>query len=216
MLFTEKSVAEFLDALASRAPVPGGGSGAALGGASAAALISMVCNLTVGKRGYEDVQGAMSDLLDKSEALRKELAELLEADTQVYSKVMAAYRKPRKTPEQRRAREEAMEVALKEAAEVPLAIAQRCAQIVDLALPAAEMGNQWAVSDAGAGVLLAEASMRAALLNVYINLSSIKELSEVKDEGYAQRVLARIEAITGGKAETRERVLEIVRERIGA
>ena len=208
VVFIEKRVSEFLDALASKEPVPGGGSAAALGGALGAALISMVCNLTVGKKGCQDVEKPMVDLLTKSEALRGQLAELLEADTQVYGRVMAAYRRPRKTPEQKQVREAAMQTALKEAAEVPLAIAECCAQIVDLALPAAEMGNQWAVSDAGAGVLLAEASMRAVLLNVYINLSSIK------DEDYAQRTLARIATVTAGKDETKERVLKIVRERI--
>jgi len=208
-VFTEKSVDQFLDALASKEPAPGGGSGAALGGALAAALVSMVCNLTIGKKGYEDVQEPMADLLRKSEAIRNELPQLLEADTQVYGKVMAAYRQPRKTPEQKRARNIAMQGALKEATEVPLSIAQRCAQVVELSLPAAEMGNQWAVSDAGVGVLLADASMRAALLNVYINLSSIK------DKDYVQQTLAHVETITGGKDEFRERVLKIVREKIG-
>lgn len=208
-MFTEKSVDQFLDALASKKPAPGGGSGAALGGALAAALVSMVCNLTIGKKGYGDVQEPMADLLRKSEAIRNELPQLLEADTQVYGKVMAAYRQPRKTPEQKRARNITMQGALKEATEVPLSIAKRCAQVVELSLPAAEMGNQWAVSDAGVGVLLADASMRAALLNVYINLSSIK------DKDYVQQTLARVETITGGKDEFRERVLKIVREKIG-
>lgn len=208
-MFTEKSVDEFLDALASKEPAPGGGSGAALGGALAAALVSMVCNLTIGKKGYEDVQEPMADLLRKSEAIRNELPQLLEADTQVYGKVMAAYRQPRKTPEQKRARNIAMQGALKEATEVPLSVAERCAQVVELSLPAAEMGNQWAVSDAGVGVLLADASMRAALLNVYINLSSIK------DKDYVQQTLAHVETITRGKDEFRERVLKIVRGKIG-
>ena len=103
-----------------------------------------------------------------------------------------------------------MQAALKEAAEVPLTVADRCGQLVDLALPAAEMGNQWAVSDAGVGVLLAEASLHAALLNVYINLSSIKDVD------YVRETLARIQAITDGKGETKERVMAIVREKIGA
>ncbi len=93
---------------------------------------------------------------------------------------------------------------------MPLTIAERCAQIIELALPAAQMGNQWAVSDAGVGALLAEACMHAALLNVYINLSSIK------DEEYCQKTRARIEAITRGKGELKERVMAIVREKIGA
>jgi formiminotetrahydrofolate cyclodeaminase len=209
-MFIEKTVSEFLDALASKEPVPGGGSAAALGAALAAALVSMVCNLTIGKKGYEAVQEAMSEILKKSEALRHELPQLLEKDTQVYGQVMAAYRQPQKTPEQKQARQVAMQAALKEAAEAPLTVAERCAQIISLALPAAEMGNQWAVSDAGVAALLAEASMHAALLNVYINLASIQ------DETYVRETKARIEAITRGKAELKEQVMTVVRQKIGA
>ncbi len=209
-MFTELRVTEFLDALASKEPVPGGGSGAALAGALASALVSMVCNLTIGKKGYEEVEGPMADLLAKSEALRQELPQLLEADTQVYSRVMAAYRLPRKSDEDKAAREAAMQQALKEAAEVPLTIAERCAQVVDLAMPAAEMGNQWAVSDAGVGVLLAEAAMRAALLNVTINLASIKDAAFVEDAE------ARIAALTADKAEIKDRVMAIVDAKIRA
>ena len=208
-MFIEQRVTEFLDALASKEPVPGGGSGAALGGALAAALVSMVCNLTIGKKGYEGVSAAMSDILAKSEALRGELPQLLEADTQVYSKVMEAYRLPRKTPEEKAAREAAYQQALKEAAQVPLTIAERCGQIVELALPAAEMGNQWAVSDAGVGALLAEACLHAALLNVTINLASIS------DAAYIQATQAKMAAITAGKDRTKERVLAIVHQKIG-
>ena len=103
-----------------------------------------------------------------------------------------------------------MQQALEEAAEVPLTIAERCSQIVDLAMPAAEMGNQWAVSDAGVGVLLAEAAMRAALLNVTINLASIK------DAGFVQDVEARIAAFTADKAEAKDRVMSVVNEKIRA
>ncbi len=148
-MFTDMTVKEFLEALASSEPTPGGGSGAALGGALGAALVSMVCNLTIGKKGYEGVSERLSGVLADTEALRKELPNLLEGDTQVYGRVMEAYRLPRKTPEQKQAREDAMQKALKEAAQVPMTIAERCSRIVDLALPAAEMGNQWAVSDAG-------------------------------------------------------------------
>jgi formiminotetrahydrofolate cyclodeaminase len=152
----------------------------------------------------------MTGILEKSEALRHELPQLLEEDTQVYGRVMAAYRQPRDTPEEKRAREAAMQAALKEAAEAPLTVADRCAQIIDLALPAAEMGNQWAVSDAGVGALLAEACLHAALLNVYINLSSIK------DQAYVQQTRARIQAVTAGKTELKDRVLAIVRQKISA
>jgi formiminotetrahydrofolate cyclodeaminase len=209
-MFTEKSVTDFVDALASKEPVPGGGSTAALGGSLAAALVSMVCNLTIGKKGYEDVNAPMGEILQKTEALRRELLALLEGDTQVYAKVMAAYRQPRKTPEEQQAREAAIQDALKEAAEVPMSIAERCAQVVDLAMPAAEMGNTWAVSDAGVGVLMAEACMHAALLNVSINLSSIR------DQAYVDKAKARMQAITAGKEDLKGRVLKTVHQKIGA
>jgi methenyltetrahydrofolate cyclohydrolase len=209
-MFTEMTVTEFLDALASSEPTPGGGSGAALGGALGAALVSMVCNLTIGKKGYEQAEGPLSEVLAQTEALREELPQLLEADTRVYGRVMETYRMPRKTAEQKQAREAAMQQALQEAAIVPLTIAERCASIVDLALPAAELGNQWAVSDAGVGVLLAEACMHAALLNVYINLSSIQ------DEAFVAQTKARIDEITAGKGEIKERVMALVHDKIGA
>jgi len=209
-MFTEKCVTDFVDALASKEPVPGGGSTAALGGSLAAALVSMVCNLTIGKKGYENVSAPMGEILQKAENLRHELLGLLEGDTQVYAKVMAAYRQPRKTPQEQQAREAAIQEALKEAAEVPMSIAERCAQVVDLAMPAAEMGNTWAVSDAGVGVLMAEACMHAALLNVSINLASIQ------DQAYVNAAQARMQAITAGKEDLKARVLRAVHNKIGA
>ncbi|MBN1400764.1 MAG: cyclodeaminase/cyclohydrolase family protein [Anaerolineae bacterium] len=209
-MFIEKRVSEFLDELASKEPVPGGGSGAALGASLAAALVSMVCNLTIGKKGYEEVSEELAGLLERSEALRRQAADLLQADTEVYSQVMAAYRLPRKTDEQKLARQEAMQSALKAAAEVPLQLAECCAEIVCAALPVAEMGNPWAVSDAGVGALLAEACLRAALLNVYVNLSSIQ------DEAYAQAVRGRIAAITADASDVKAQVLAIVHAKIGA
>jgi len=210
MTYCEKTIAEFLDLLAGKEPTPGGGSGAALAGALAAGLVSMVCNLTIGKKGYEGVEALMRDVLTRSEALRAELPTLLEKDTQVYERVMAAYRLPHKTEAEKAARQAARQAALREATEVPLAIADRCAQVVDLALPAAEHGNTWAVSDAGVGALLAEAAMQAALLNVSINLAGID------DSAYLADVQHRMAVIVSGRAETKARVLDIVHSKIGA
>lgn len=203
-MFTEKTINQFLDELASKAPVPGGGSAAALGGALAAALLSMVCNLTIGKKGYEDVESDMKALLSESEALRARFPLLLERDTQVYSQVMDAYRLPKDTPEQKAAKEKAMQTALVAAAEVPLEIAAGCARVVELAMTAAQKGNKWAVSDAGVAVVLAEAAMRGALLNVEINLASIT------DQEYVRKTRARMDEITAGKAELKERVMDVV------
>ncbi len=207
-MFTDLTVNQFLDALASKEPVPGGGSGAALAGALGASLVSMVCNLTIGKKGYEAVDQAMQDLLRRSEAIRAELPRLLEADTQAYGQVMAAYRMPRATEEDKRAREALLQERFKKAATVPLQIAERCAEVVNLALPAAQMGNKWAVSDAGVGALLAEASLRSALLNVEINLASIS------DAAFAADMRRRMAEITTQATATKDQVLEIVHKTI--
>lgn len=209
-MYTEKTVNEFLDTLASKEPVPGGGSTAALGGSLAAALVSMVCNLTLGKEGYEAAQEKLAEVLLKSEALRRELPQLLDADMAVYAKVMAAYRLPRKTEELKQARQSAIQLALIEAAEAPLQIADRCAQVLKLALPAAELGNRWAISDAAAGALLAEASLRAALLNVYVNMASIT------DQVYVDSLRSRLEALTQDSVAIKERVVAIVAAQFSA
>ncbi len=202
--FTAKTLNQFLEELASSAPVPGGGSGSALAGALGAGLLSMVCNLTLGKKGYEDVQEEMQRILARSEEIRLALPKLLQADTEVYSQVMAANRMPRKTDDEKAARDAAMQKALQAAAEIPLQIAALCAEIVDLCLPAAQKGNKWAVSDAGVGALLAEASMRGALLNVEINLASIK------DAAFVSAMRERMARITAGKAELKEQVMSVV------
>ena len=207
-MFTEQKVSEFLDALASKEPVPGGGSGAALAGGLGAALVSMVCNLTIGKKGYEQAWEPLKELRVRSEELRARMVELLEADTQAYGKVMETYRLPRDTAEAKAARKEAMQAALQHAAEVPLQIAESCGAVVDLALPAAELGNRWAVSDAGVGALLAEAAMHAALLNVEINLASID------DQAFVEATRQRIEAMTRTCTQTKDRVQELVAQAI--
>jgi methenyltetrahydrofolate cyclohydrolase len=209
-MYTDKTVNEFLNTLASKEPVPGGGSTAALGGSLAAALVSMVCNLTLGKEGYEQSQEKLAEVLVQSETLRNELPQLLDADMAVYGKVMAVYRLPRKTDEQKQTRQSAIQSALAEAAEVPLQIADCCARILKLALPAAELGNRWAISDAAAGALLAEASLRAALLNVYVNMASIT------DQVYVESLRLRVETLTQDSVAIKERVVAIVATQFGA
>jgi len=182
---TDQTIVEFLDALASSAPAPGGGSAAALSGALGAALVSMVCNLTLGKAKYAGVQDDISALVTKSEALRRLLIDLLEADIQVYTGVSAAFKMPRTTPEEKEARTAAIQHALKEAARVPMQVAEACVQVLDLCTPAAELGNVNAVSDAGVAALLAEAGLRSAALNVIINLNAIEDAkfsSAMRDE----------------------------------
>jgi formiminotetrahydrofolate cyclodeaminase len=201
---TDKPVTNFLDELASNAPAPGGGSVAALSGALGAALISMVCNLTVGKKGYEDVQDEINELLAQSEALRKELADLLEADVAAYTGYSVAAKMPRSTDEEKAERAQAMQAALKVATDVPLRIAETAVKVMDLCMPAAEKGNKWAVSDAGVAVLMAEASLRSAALNVLINLGSLK------DQEFVAEKRAKLESLLEGKGPMRDEIYDHV------
>jgi formiminotetrahydrofolate cyclodeaminase len=201
---TDKPVTNFLDELASNAPAPGGGSVAALSGALGAALISMVCNLTLGKKGYEDVQDDINDLLVHSEALRKELADLLEADVAAYTGYSLAAKMPRATDEEKAERAKAMQAALKVATDVPLRIAEAAVKVMDLCMPAAEKGNKWAVSDAGVAVLMAEASLRSAALNVLINLGTLK------DEEFVADRRTKLEGLLEGKGPMRDEIYDHV------
>lgn len=202
--FLDKSVIQFLDELASSAPVPGGGSTAALTGALAAALVSMVGNLTVGKKRYANVEEEIKVLLDHSESLRRRLADLLESDTQVYGSLSKAYRLPRDSEDQKAARTAAIQAALKEAEAVPMQIAGACAEVLDLCTSMAEKGTRLAVSDAGVAALLAEAGLRSAALNVLINLAYIK------DEDFVRQEQAKLDGLLEGKAQLKQQVYELV------
>jgi formiminotetrahydrofolate cyclodeaminase len=205
---TQQAVTDFLDALASNAPAPGGGSVAALSGALGAALLSMVCNLTLGKKRYADVQDDIAALVAKTETLRHRLTDLLEADVEVYSGVSAAYKMPRKTPEDKAARSAAIQEALKAAAQVPLDVARACVEVIDLCTQTAEQGNRGAVSDAGVAVLMAEAGLRSAALNVIININAIK------DEAFSAQAQGELDALLEGRSALKEQVYDLVVEKL--
>jgi formiminotetrahydrofolate cyclodeaminase len=205
---TDKTLVTFLDALASSAPAPGGGSVAALSGALGAALVSMVCNLTLGKKKYAAVEPQIAALVEQSEALRHELADLLEADVEAYTGVSQAYRMPRDTDEQKAARSAAIQEALKGATVVPMQILETCCHVLDLCTPAAEMGNVYAVSDAGVAALMAEAGLRSAALNVIININAIK------DQAFANEMREKMNALLAGKPALKDQIYDLVVEKL--
>jgi formiminotetrahydrofolate cyclodeaminase len=204
----DKTVTEFLDALASSAPAPGGGSVAALSGAMGAALVSMVCNLTLGKKKYADVQADIQALLEQSEALRHELTDLLQADVEAFTGVSQAYKMPRNTPEAKAARSAAIQEALKLATMPPIHVAEACVSVLDLCTPAAEKGNRQAVSDAGVAALMAEAGLRSAALNVLINLNTIK------DEAFSKEWGDKLDALLDGKPALKDQIYALVVEKL--
>ena len=201
---TDVSINQFLDDLASSKPAPGGGSVAALAGALGAALLSMVGNLTIGKKKYEDVQEEITALVARTEKLRRELTFLLEEDVRVYTELSQIMKMPRETDEQKASREKSMDKALKAAAGVPMKVAETCVSVMDLCGIVAEKGNVNAVSDAGVGVLLAEAGLKSAALNVYINLGYIK------DEVFIKETRDHLDIMLDGKQELREEVYNLV------
>lgn len=186
---------EFIEALASKAPTPGGGGASAYAGALASALASMVGNLTVGKKKYAEVEERVqSELLELADT-RLRLLELIDADAAAFAPLAAAYGMPRGTDEEAAAQKAALQAALVDACEVPLEIMRQCVQVVESCVFLAKHGSALAVSDAGAGAVLAKAALLAASLNVRINIASMddtaradayrEEMEELIDAGCA-------------------------------
>ncbi|MCJ7656416.1 MAG: cyclodeaminase/cyclohydrolase family protein, partial [Candidatus Atribacteria bacterium] len=158
-MLIDKKINNFLDELASNSPTPGGGSVAALAGALGAALISMVGNLTIGKKKYEDVEEDFKKIISFSEKLRYELSQLIEEDVKVFNNFMATYKMPKETEDEKKIRAEKIQESLIKAAKVPLRVAYKCLEILSLSKEIAEKGNINVVSDAGVAVLMAEAAL---------------------------------------------------------
>ncbi len=169
------TVAAFVDEVSSDSPAPGGGSVAALSGSLAAALSAMVANLTVGKKGYESVWDAMSGMAVRAQAVKSTLVRAVDADTNAFNAVMDAMKLPKVTPEEKAARDEALQAGYKSAIEVPLTTAEACVEALELALLAVE-GNRNSASDAGVAALMARAGVHGAALNVLINLGSVTDI----------------------------------------
>jgi formiminotetrahydrofolate cyclodeaminase len=204
------SIATFLDDLASERPTPGGGGAAAVCGAIGAALVSMVANLTIGKKSYEAVSEDLKAVNAKAEALRAELTAAIEEDVVAFNAVMGAYGLPRATDDEKAARTAAIQAALKDATLAPLRAVKACFQVILLSAIVAEKGNLNVISDAGVAVLAANAGLRSAALNVYINAKAIK------DREFAEKQIAEVEALLAQAAELTEAVYKTVKTKIGS
>jgi formiminotetrahydrofolate cyclodeaminase len=206
MKLVEMTLEEFTYDLASGSPAPGGGAAAALSGALGASLIAMVCHLTLGRKNYEHLQAHFETMLVRAEALRVELLDAIQRDADAYTSVMTAYQLPKESEEEKALRTEAVQAALKHAAEIPLQVAVACGDVLQMGEKAAQ-GNKNAVSDAGAGALLAESGLRAALLNVEINLGLIT------DDAFRAQMREQLEPLKRLGA-IRQSVLDTVQSRI--
>jgi len=204
----DKSVAVFLDELASKAATPGGGSAAAVMGAQSAALTSMVCNLTIGKPKYAEVEVEMQKLLEQSEVLREKLTGMIKADVDVFNKLMICYGLPKESDKEKASRSAQIQAVLKEATLVPLECAKACAKAIALSRIAAEKGNSGVVSDAGIAVMAGYAALKSAALNVYINTGSLK------DRNFAETKLTELEEILMGADASTEEIYHLVKGKL--
>jgi formiminotetrahydrofolate cyclodeaminase len=203
-----EGVAAYLDALASDAPAPGGGSAAALVGAMGAALVSMVAHFTVGRERYAASEAQMRAVLDEATALRADLRRLMEEDERAYLALSGALKLPRGTDDEKKARSRAIQRALLAAAEPPLAMARTCRRTLDLSHVAAEHGNPNLASDAGVAALLAEAALRASAINVRVNLA------RVRDQVVVGRIESELNDLLAAAPALKEEILALVGQRI--
>lgn len=172
---TNLNCEEFLMKLASEAPTPGGGGAAAMAGAMAGALSSMVANLTIGKANFIMVEEEIKELCSEVDALREKLLDLVQQDACVFGKFMDCYKLPKRNEVEKQARLEAIHDAAKQAASIPMEIARACAKVLIIAERLSSIGNKNVITDATCSALIARAAMRCAFYNVYINLKLTKD-----------------------------------------
>ncbi|MGF6375689.1 formiminotetrahydrofolate cyclodeaminase [Clostridiales Family XIII bacterium PM5-7] len=182
MAMIEKSCIDFVGALSSKAPVPGGGGASALVAALGAALGNMVGQLTIGKKKYVHVEEEIMELMEKTEALEHELLQLVEKDAEAFAPLAKAYGMPKTTEEEKKEKERVMAIVLKDACDVPLEIMKKCCEAIDLMEAYAQKGSALAISDAGVGVIFCKSALQGASLNVFINTGSMA------DRDYAETI----------------------------
>lgn len=181
MMMLEMKTTDFLEALSSAAPVPGGGGASAAAGALSAALGMMVANLTVGKKRYADVEAEVAAVRDRLEVLRERLVELTDKDAQAFEPLSRAYGLPKETEEQKEEKANVLEQALYDASIVPLEIMETVSEVICLLGVLGEKGSRIAISDVGVGALFAQAALNGASLNVFINTKLMKDRNRAKE-----------------------------------
>jgi len=167
----------FIEELAAPTPTPGGGSAAAYVGAMGAALVAMVAGVTIGKKKYADVEAEMQAIRVMAEKLRKELTQAVDDDASSFEILMATFKLPKETDEQKEARQSAIIKATLNAAHVPLHVAEDAVKVMELAIKCAKRGLQSAISDAMSGFAMSRAALTAAGYNVRININSLEDKS---------------------------------------
>lgn len=208
-MLVKHTIEEFSSVLASNSPAPGGGSVAALSGALGADLVSMVCNLSIGKEEFSASNDALTDVLAKARGLSQSLLERVDLDTEAFNGVMAAFKMPKATDEEKKSRGEAIQAGYKNAIQSPLGIARECLDVLNLAETLLGRSNTNALSDLGVASQQAHAGLEGAIMNVKINLPSIK------DAEYSRVTAAEIATLLDQGSEVARKVYDYVSKNIG-
>lgn len=206
----DTSIELFLDDLASRKPTPSGGSAAAVMGAMGAALVSMVCNLTIGKTQYRDFDEELKSVLTKAEEMRRDLTKMIEEDVRAFDAVMHAYGMPCLKKDETERRAQAIQTALKKATLVPMRCCRACREVITLGSIVAKKGNRNVVSDAGVAALAAHAALRSAALNVFTNARVMT------DRIFAEEQLTELEQLLLEAATATEASYEVVKKKLSS
>ncbi len=180
MNFEDFKIKDFIEVLSSKKPIPSGGGVSALVGSLGVALGSMVGNLTLGKKKYEDVQEDIKSILDEASVLQGELLSLIKKDAEVFEPLSKAYGLPKDTDEEKQKRNMVLETALRNACSVPLEIMNKSLQAISLHEKLLTNGTRIAISDVGVGVLLCKSALMGASLNVFINTKLMKDKEYAK------------------------------------
>ncbi len=206
--FFNKSLREVIEVSASSAPTPGGGSVSAVVACFGVAMTAMVCNLTLGKEKYKEVEPQVKEILDTTGDLLNRLEVLVKADMDGFNSFMAAYRLPRATEEEKAVREAAVQKALKSSTDTPMEIARVCLRALKVTEQLSKIGNKMAISDAGVAALAAEAALSGVLLSADANIPSIN------DRDYVDKVVDEKNALVVEAGRLKEKTIAVVRERM--
>ena len=207
-MILSQPIENFLDDLASKSSTPGGGSVAALSGATAAALVSMVCNLSIEKKSCKENDDELKEILQTSEKLRELFSELVDQDVEAFGDVMSALRMPKNNDEERLLRNEALEHALEKATYVPLRTMEHGAKVLMLANRVSQICNKNVISDVGVAAIMAESAVHSAYFNIAINLANIGSQDFIdRIENKTEQIMDDIEGIAD---ETIEIVEDII------
>lgn len=205
-MLADLNLKDFLDKVAGLDPVPGGGSIAALNGSLASALTTMVARLTIGKKGYEPSQEFMQHAQTLTLRLLDEFTALIDKDSEAYNAVFACFKLPKATDEEKTARSAAIQEATKQAALIPLEVAQKALDLMSVIADVARLGNRNAVTDACVAMMSARSAALGALLNVRINLGSLK------DADFVLRLQAEADQIELSAIQREKELLEAINQ----